>query len=36
MRHATGICRDYAANSLFTPGSKENNGEFCLPCDFWG
>ena len=31
MRYASVIYRDYAENSLFTPGAGENNGEFYLP-----
>lgn len=31
MRYASVIYRDYAGNSLFTPGAGENNGEFYLP-----
>jgi hypothetical protein len=31
MRYASVIYRDYTANSLFTPGAGENNGEFYLP-----
>ncbi len=31
MRHASVLYRDYAENSLFTPGAGENNGEFYLP-----
>lgn len=31
MRYASVIYRDYAANTLFTPGAGENNGEFYLP-----
>ena len=33
MRYASVIYRDYAENSLFTPGAGENNGEFYLPYD---
>ena len=31
MRYASVYYRDYAENSLFTPGAGENNGEFYLP-----
>ena len=31
MRYASVLYRDYAENSLFTPGAGENNGEFYLP-----
>ena len=31
MRYASVLYRDYADNSLFTPGVGENNGEFYLP-----
>ena len=31
MRYASVLYRDYEANSLFTPGAGENNGEFYLP-----
>ena len=31
MRVASVYYRDYAGNSLFTPGAGENNGEFYLP-----
>jgi hypothetical protein len=31
MRYASILYRDYAENSLFTPGAGENNGEFYLP-----
>ena len=31
MRVASVLYRDYAENSLFTPGAGENNGEFYLP-----
>ena len=31
MRYASVLYRDYAENSLFTPGAVENNGEFYLP-----
>jgi hypothetical protein len=31
MRYASVLYRDYADNSLFTPGAGENNGEFYLP-----
>lgn len=31
MRYASVIYRDYAGNSLFTPGAGENNGDFYLP-----
>ena len=31
MKYASVLYRDYADNSLFTPGAGENNGEFYLP-----
>ena len=31
MKYASVYYRDYADNSLFTPGAGENNGEFYLP-----
>jgi hypothetical protein len=31
MKYASVCYRDYADNSLFTPGAGENNGEFYLP-----
>ena len=31
MKYASVLYRDYAENSLFTPGAGENNGEFYLP-----
>ena len=31
MKYASILYRDYADNSLFTPGAGENNGEFYLP-----
>ena len=31
MKYASILSRDYADNSLFTPGAGENNGEFYLP-----
>lgn len=31
MKYASVYYRDYAENSLFTPGAGENNGEFYLP-----
>lgn len=31
MRYASVLYRDYAENSLFTPGAGENNGDFYLP-----
>jgi hypothetical protein len=31
MIYASVLYRDYAENSLFTPGAGENNGEFYLP-----
>jgi alpha(1,3/1,4) fucosyltransferase len=33
MRVASVLYREYAENSLFTPGAGENNGEFYLPYD---